>query len=74
MCVCEMLSGAVVLVCIAVPWVLPVMVPLGVAFAWVRARYITTSREVKRFDATTRSPIYASFGATLKVSNHHRAC
>lgn len=55
------------LVCIAVLWVLPTLVPLVIGFLWVRKRYITTSREVKRFDAVTRSPIYASFGATLKV-------
>ncbi|BDA43779.1 probable cystic fibrosis transmembrane conductance regulator [Coccomyxa sp. Obi] len=61
-----MVLGAIVLVCIAVPWVLPTLVPLLVGFLWVRKRYITTSREVKRFDAVTRSPIYASFGATLK--------
>ncbi len=60
-------AGAIVLVCIAVPWVLPTLVPLLIGFAYVRKRYITTSREVKRFDAVTRSPIYASFGATLKV-------
>lgn len=60
-------AGAIVLVCIAVPWVLPTLVPLIIGFMWIRKRYITTSREVKRFDAVTRSPIYASFGATLKV-------
>lgn len=38
------------------------------AFAAGRQRYITTSREVKRWDATSRSPVYASFSATLKVS------
>jgi hypothetical protein len=32
-----------------------------------RQRYITTSREIKRWDATSRSPVYASFSATLKV-------
>jgi hypothetical protein len=63
-------TGAVVLVCIAVPWVLPVLAPLLIAFAFVRKRYIVTSREIKRFDAITRSPIYASFGATLKVRAH----
>lgn len=29
--------------------------------------YIVTSREVKRLEAITRSPVYASFSATLKV-------
>ena len=53
--------------CIAVPWILPVLVPLLLSFLWVRARYLATSREVKRFDAVTRSPVYAAFSATLKV-------
>lgn len=52
---------------IAVPFVLPTLLPLIVAFFWLRHRYITTGREVKRFDATTRSPVYASFSAALKV-------
>ena len=60
-------AGAIALVCIAVPWILPVLVPLLLSFLWVRARYLTTSREVKRFDAVTRSPVYAAFSATLKV-------
>ena len=60
-------AGAIALVCIAVPWILPVLVPLLLSFLWVRARYLATSREVKRFDAVTRSPVYAAFSATLKV-------
>lgn len=32
-----------------------------------RQRYIMTSREVKRWDATSRSPVYASLSTTLKV-------
>ncbi|GFR41482.1 hypothetical protein Agub_g2173, partial [Astrephomene gubernaculifera] len=58
--------GALVLVCIAVPVILPVFLPLLVAFWWVRRRYITASREVKRWEAVTRSPVFASFSATLK--------
>jgi hypothetical protein len=57
----------VVLVSVAVPWALPLLLPLGVGFWWVRRRYIRTSRQVKRHEATTRSPVYASFSAALKV-------
>lgn len=60
-------TGALILMIIAVPFVLPTLLPLIVAFFWLRHRYITTGREVKRFDATTRSPVYASFSAALKV-------
>lgn len=62
-----MVCGALVLVAVAVPVVLPVFVPLLVAFFMIRRRYIVTSREVKRLEAVTRSPVYASFSATLKV-------
>jgi hypothetical protein len=40
-------------------------------FVGCRQRYITTSREVKRWDATSRSPVYASFSATLKVGHDY---
>jgi len=42
------------------------MVPLGWAFHRYRSEYLVTSREVKRIDAVTRSPVYASFSATLR--------
>ncbi|GIM00727.1 hypothetical protein Vretimale_5639, partial [Volvox reticuliferus] len=58
--------GAFVLVAIAVPVILPVFLPLLAAFYWVRHRYIAASREMKRWEAVTRSPIFASFSATLK--------
>lgn len=61
-----LVAGALILMIIAVPFVLPTLLPLIVAFFWLRHRYITTGREVKRFDATTRSPVYASFSAALK--------
>jgi ATP-binding cassette subfamily C (CFTR/MRP) protein 4 len=62
-----MCLGAFVLVSIAVPFILPVFVPLVLLFYYLRQRYVATSRQVKRLDATTRSPVYASFSATLKV-------
>lgn len=55
------------LVAIAVPFVIPLFLPILGVFWWVRRRYVTTSREVKRFEGTTRSPVYASFSAALKV-------
>jgi ABC-type multidrug transport system fused ATPase/permease subunit len=60
------LLGTFILVAVAVPVVLPVFLPLVVAFWWLRKRYVATSREVKRLEAVTRSPVYASFSATLR--------
>lgn len=53
---------------IVVPFIIPVFLPLGFGFFWVRGRYLATSREVKRWEATSRSPVFASFSAILKAS------
>ncbi|KAG2430853.1 hypothetical protein HXX76_009827 [Chlamydomonas incerta] len=58
--------GALVLVAVAVPLVLPLFIPLAVAFLFVRRRYITASREVRRWEAVTYSPIYTFVAATCK--------
>ena len=42
------------------PFVAPVLLPLGLFFAYVRARYLSASRDVKRLDGTTRSPVFAA--------------
>ena len=61
-----MVVGAFTLLVVVVPFILPVFVPLGCAFFWVQRRYLKTSRELKRYEAVTRSPLYAAFSATLK--------
>ncbi|PNW79862.1 hypothetical protein CHLRE_08g369720v5 [Chlamydomonas reinhardtii] len=58
--------GAVVLVGIAVPFVMPLFIPLVLAFMWVRKRYISGSREFRRWEAVTYSPIYTFVAATCK--------
>ena len=61
-----MVVGAFTLLVVVVPFILPVFIPLGIVFFWVQRRYLKTSRELKRFEAITRSPLYAAFSATLK--------
>ncbi|RMZ52713.1 hypothetical protein APUTEX25_000832 [Auxenochlorella protothecoides] len=58
--------GCFVLLMVVVPFIIPIFIPLGIAFVLVYRRYVCTSREVKRFEATSRSPVYASFSALLK--------
>lgn len=53
-------AGAFVLCAVAVPAVLLLFIPLAAAFAVINRRYLTTSREVKRQEAVTRSPVYAA--------------
>ena len=73
-----MVVGAILLVVIAVPWVLPVLLPLLIGFAWCRHVYMAASRDVKRFDNITRSPVYAFVSSTLKArpqsEQRHSSC
>lgn len=56
------------MVAVAVPQILPIFIPVAIAFWYLRRRYMRTSREIKRFEATTRSPLFASFSSILKVA------
>eukprot|EP00798_Chlamydomonas_sp_ICE-L_P022324 gene22324-29400_t len=65
--------SAFVLVSIAVPVILPVFIPLALFFYYLRQRYVTCSREVKRWEAVTRAPVFAFFSASLKGLSPIRA-
>ena len=55
------------------PYILAVVAPFVPLFLWLRKHYLTTSREVKRLDAVSRSPIYAYFSSTLSGLSTVRA-
>jgi len=57
--------SAVILVCISIPFVMIILFPMGIFFAIARRKYLYSSREIKRLDGITISPVYAEFGATL---------
>ena len=65
--------GGVVVGCMAVPYLLLIVAPLGYFFYRYRREFICTAREVKRLDSITRSPIYADVGATLAGAKVIRA-
>ncbi|KAF9913233.1 hypothetical protein BX616_010125 [Lobosporangium transversale] len=60
-----MLFGSVVVVCIVNAWVVISIPFLLGGFIFLRQIYIRTSRQVKRIDSQTRSPIYSQLSETL---------
>ncbi|KAI9002882.1 ATP-binding cassette transporter 1 [Hyaloraphidium curvatum] len=58
---------------IVTPLFIVFVLPLGVIYGLVSRYYLATSRELKRLDSVSRSPIFASFGETLSGLSTIRA-
>ncbi|KAK0621526.1 P-loop containing nucleoside triphosphate hydrolase protein [Bombardia bombarda] len=54
-----------VLIAVATPAFTALIIPLGVTYMWIQRYYLRTSRELKRLDSVSRSPIYAHFQESL---------
>ena len=61
-----MVLGAYVLVTIALPYMLIFFALISWMFWKVRVRYVAVSREIKRFDGVTRSPVFAMLSSNIK--------
>ncbi|KAK5109510.1 hypothetical protein LTR62_006962 [Meristemomyces frigidus] len=55
------------------PIFVALIVPLGGLYAWIQKYYLRTSRELKRLDSVSRSPIYAHFQESLSGISTIRA-
>lgn len=47
------------------PAFVTVIIPLAIVYFWIQRYYLRTSRELKRLDSVTKSPVYAHFQETL---------
>merc|ERR1719244_560126 len=50
-----------------------VIIPVSFGFYFVQTFYVTTSRQLKRLESVSRSPIYSHFGETITGSSTIRA-
>lgn len=57
--------GTLFIICLATPIFAAVIVPLAIFYYFVQRFYVTTSRQLRRLDSVTRSPIYSHFGETV---------
>jgi len=60
-----MTIGSLVIIGSVNPWVLFILIPLLPAFWWLRRFYLRSSRQIKRLESVTRSPVYALFSSSL---------
>ena len=57
--------GSIIIIGLANPWALLILIPLAPTVLWLRRFYIRSSRQLKRLESVTRSPIYALFSSSL---------
>ncbi|KAJ3417651.1 Multidrug resistance-associated protein 4 [Chytridiales sp. JEL 0842] len=60
-----MIVGTAVVSVAVIPWVLLSVPFIAVVFHYLRKYYLSTSRQIKRLESVTRSPVYSTFAATL---------
>ncbi|KAJ3356578.1 hypothetical protein HDU91_005530, partial [Kappamyces sp. JEL0680] len=65
--------GVLAVACIVLPWVLLSLPILGFIFMKIRRFYMMTSRQIKRLEAVTRSPVYSLVPSTLEGLSTIRA-
>ncbi|KAK3357106.1 ABC transporter type 1, transmembrane domain-containing protein [Lasiosphaeria hispida] len=54
-----------VVISVATPAFVALIIPLSAMYIWIQRYYLRTSRELKRLDSVSRSPIYAHFQESL---------
>ncbi|CAI7897441.1 unnamed protein product, partial [Closterium sp. NIES-53] len=65
--------GAIAMVALGMPWILVPMALLCLLFLRLRHIFLCTSREAKRLEVVTCSPVYAHYATTIHVG-HTQPC
>ncbi|XP_075035856.1 multidrug resistance-associated protein 1-like isoform X1 [Mixophyes fleayi] len=65
--------GACIIILIATPIVAVIIPPLGLIYFFVQRFYVATSRQLKRLESVSRSPVYSHFNETLLGASVIRA-
>jgi ABC-type multidrug transport system fused ATPase/permease subunit len=60
-----MTLGSLAIIAVANPWPLLILLLAVPTFLWIRRRFVAASREIKRLEAMTRSPVYSLFSQSL---------
>ncbi|XP_048194448.1 ATP-binding cassette sub-family C member 2 [Perognathus longimembris pacificus] len=57
--------STLVMICMATPVFAIIIIPLGIIYVSVQVFYVSTSRQLRRLDSVTRSPLYSHFSETV---------
>ncbi|KAG0347607.1 hypothetical protein BG004_007368 [Podila humilis] len=58
-------ASVLVVVTLSSPSFVIVIIPFGLVYLWLQRYYLATSREIRRLDSVSRSPVFAHFQETL---------
>lgn len=61
-----LIAGAIVVTVYGLPWLLVGIAPLVLVYFHLQRRYRATSRQLKRLQSVTLSPVYSHFNDTLE--------
>ncbi|XP_014611630.1 PREDICTED: multidrug resistance-associated protein 4 [Polistes canadensis] len=71
--ICMLMFGSLAVSCIVNPLFLIPVIFLGTIFYWIRKVYLKTSKNIKRLEGITRSPVFTHLNATLNGLSTIRA-
>ncbi|XP_051799250.1 ATP-binding cassette sub-family C member 4-like isoform X1 [Acanthochromis polyacanthus] len=58
--------GVIAVAASVIPWILIAVVPLLIVFVFLRRYFLQTSRNIKRLESTTRSPVFSHLSSSLQ--------
>uniref|UniRef100_H3A153 ATP binding cassette subfamily C member 4 n=1 Tax=Latimeria chalumnae TaxID=7897 RepID=H3A153_LATCH len=60
------ITGIVAVAVSVIPWILIPVTPLVIIFVFLRRYFLQTSRDIKRLESTTRSPVFSHLSSSLQ--------